>query len=76
MPKIEQSQQMFQIHKEKYDQMRNDVSVKLKFLEENKVRKSITIIWGEIGGLNRRYLVTIAILSHRSCFLVPAASTF
>lgn len=38
MPKIEQSQQMFQIHKEKYDQMRNDVSVKLKFLEENKVK--------------------------------------
>ncbi|XP_075716461.1 arfaptin-1 isoform X2 [Rhinoderma darwinii] len=38
MPKIEQSQQMFQIHKEKYDKMRNDVSVKLKFLEENKVK--------------------------------------
>ncbi|XP_026553940.1 arfaptin-1 isoform X4 [Pseudonaja textilis] len=38
MPKIEQSQQLFQIHKEKYDKMRNDVSVKLKFLEENKVK--------------------------------------
>ncbi|XP_069834803.1 arfaptin-1 isoform X4 [Dendropsophus ebraccatus] len=38
MPKIEQSQQMFQIHKEKYDKMRSDVSVKLKFLEENKVK--------------------------------------
>ncbi|XP_069600177.1 arfaptin-1 isoform X3 [Ranitomeya imitator] len=38
MPKIEQSQQMFQMHKEKYDKMRNDVSVKLKFLEENKVK--------------------------------------
>ncbi|KAG9480036.1 arfaptin-1 isoform X2 [Eleutherodactylus coqui] len=38
MPKIEQSQQMFQIHKEKYDKMRGDVSVKLKFLEENKVK--------------------------------------
>ncbi|XP_040274485.1 arfaptin-1 isoform X1 [Bufo bufo] len=38
LPKIEHSQQMFQIHKEKYDKMRNDVSIKLKFLEENKVK--------------------------------------
>ncbi|XP_026158825.1 arfaptin-1 isoform X2 [Mastacembelus armatus] len=38
MPKIEQSQQQFQIHREKYERMRNDVSVKLKFLEENKVK--------------------------------------
>lgn len=37
LPKIEQSQQLFQIHREKYERMRNDVSVKLKFLEENKV---------------------------------------
>lgn len=37
MPKIEQSQQQFQLHREKYERMRNDVSVKLKFLEENKV---------------------------------------
>lgn len=38
MPKIEQSQQQFQMHREKYERMRNDVSVKLKFLEENKVK--------------------------------------
>ncbi|KAM4808308.1 arfaptin-1 isoform 1-T1 [Rhinophrynus dorsalis] len=38
MPKIEQSQQLFQMHKEKYDKMRSDVSIKLKFLEENKVK--------------------------------------
>uniref|UniRef100_A0A8C6UEX5 ADP-ribosylation factor interacting protein 1 (arfaptin 1) n=1 Tax=Neogobius melanostomus TaxID=47308 RepID=A0A8C6UEX5_9GOBI len=38
MPKIEQSQEQFQIHREKYERMRNDVSVKLKFLEENKVK--------------------------------------
>lgn len=37
LPRIEQSQQLFQIHREKYERMRNDVSVKLKFLEENKV---------------------------------------
>ncbi|KAL6110924.1 arfip1 [Pungitius sinensis] len=38
MPKIELSQQQFQIHRAKYERMRNDVSVKLKFLEENKVK--------------------------------------
>ncbi|XP_008402656.1 arfaptin-1 isoform X2 [Poecilia reticulata] len=38
MPKIELSQQQFQIHREKFERMRNDVSVKLKFLEENKVK--------------------------------------
>ncbi|XP_034517412.1 arfaptin-1 isoform X4 [Ailuropoda melanoleuca] len=38
LPKIEQSQHLFQAHKEKYDKMRNDVSIKLKFLEENKVK--------------------------------------
>ncbi|XP_017917097.1 PREDICTED: arfaptin-1 isoform X6 [Capra hircus] len=38
LPKIEQSQHLFQVHKEKYDKMRNDVSIKLKFLEENKVK--------------------------------------
>ncbi|XP_029006858.1 arfaptin-1 isoform X5 [Betta splendens] len=38
LPKIEQSQQQFQVHREKYERMRNDVSIKLKFLEENKVK--------------------------------------
>ncbi|XP_072320182.1 arfaptin-1 isoform X2 [Eucyclogobius newberryi] len=38
VPKIEMSQQQFQIHREKYEKMRSDVSVKLKFLEENKVK--------------------------------------
>ncbi|XP_046901060.1 arfaptin-1 isoform X2 [Hypomesus transpacificus] len=38
LPKIEQSQLQFQIHRDKYEKMRNDVSVKLKFLEENKVK--------------------------------------
>ncbi|KAK1343144.1 hypothetical protein QTO34_015919, partial [Cnephaeus nilssonii] len=42
LPKIEQSQHMFQAHKEKYDKMRNDVSIKLKFLEENKVNLFFT----------------------------------
>ncbi|KAJ0033874.1 hypothetical protein NQD34_000981 [Periophthalmus magnuspinnatus] len=38
VPRIEVSQQQFQIHREKYEKMRNDVSIKLKFLEENKVK--------------------------------------
>ncbi|XP_049576430.1 arfaptin-1 isoform X1 [Syngnathus scovelli] len=38
LPKIEHSQQLFQAHRDKYERMRNDVSVKLKFLEENKVK--------------------------------------
>ncbi|KAM4604262.1 arfaptin-1 isoform 3-T3 [Polymixia lowei] len=38
MPKIEQSQQQFQVHRDKFEKMRNDVSIKLKFLEENKVK--------------------------------------
>lgn len=42
LPKIEQSQHLFQAHKEKYDKMRNDVSIKLKFLEENKVTSFFT----------------------------------
>ncbi|KAL4640406.1 arfaptin-1 isoform X2 [Arapaima gigas] len=38
LPKIEQCQQQFQTHREKYEKMRQDVSIKLKFLEENKVK--------------------------------------
>ncbi|XP_048855716.1 arfaptin-1 isoform X3 [Brienomyrus brachyistius] len=38
LPRIEQSQQQFQLHREKYEKMRQDVAVKLKFLEENKVK--------------------------------------
>lgn len=38
MVKIETAQQNFQVHKEKYEQLRANVSIKLKFLEENKVK--------------------------------------
>ncbi|XP_078068826.1 arfaptin-1 isoform X3 [Mustelus asterias] len=38
IPKIEQSQLQFQIHKEKFDKLRASVSVKLKFLDENKIK--------------------------------------
>ncbi|XP_017344523.1 arfaptin-2b isoform X2 [Ictalurus punctatus] len=36
--RIDTAQEQFQIHKDKYERLRNDVSIKLKFLEENKVK--------------------------------------
>ncbi|KAK0133513.1 Arfaptin-2 [Merluccius polli] len=38
MARIDGAQQQFQVHKDKYEQLRNDVTIKLKFLEENKVK--------------------------------------
>lgn len=38
MPKLEQAQKAFQIQREKYQKIRDDLSVKVKLLEENKVR--------------------------------------
>uniref|UniRef100_A0A672PG43 Arfaptin-2-like n=1 Tax=Sinocyclocheilus grahami TaxID=75366 RepID=A0A672PG43_SINGR len=38
MARIEDAQQLYQIHKDKYEHLRSDVSIKLKFLEENKVK--------------------------------------
>lgn len=37
MARIEAAQQQYQIHKDKYERLRSDVSIKLNFLEENKV---------------------------------------
>lgn len=39
MARIEAAQQQYQIHKDKYERLRSDVTIKLKFLEENKVVK-------------------------------------
>lgn len=38
MVRIEFAQQDYQIHRDKYERLRSDVTIKLKFLEENKVR--------------------------------------
>ncbi|KAK3521990.1 hypothetical protein QTP70_020601 [Hemibagrus guttatus] len=38
MARIDGVQQQYQIHKDKYERLRSDVSIKLKFLEENKVK--------------------------------------
>ncbi|XP_051521726.1 arfaptin-2a isoform X4 [Myxocyprinus asiaticus] len=38
MMRIEMAQQQYQIQREKYERLRSDVTIKLKFLEENKVK--------------------------------------
>lgn len=35
--RIDAAQQQYQVQKEKYERLRSDVIIKLKFLEENKV---------------------------------------
>lgn len=37
MARIDAAQQQYQVHKDKYERLRSDVTIKLKFLEENKV---------------------------------------
>ena len=37
MARIDAAQQQYQLQKEKYERLRSDVIIKLKFLEENKV---------------------------------------
>lgn len=37
MARIDAAQQQYTVHKEKYERLRSDVTIKLKFLEENKV---------------------------------------
>lgn len=37
-PKLDEAKKKFNVHKEKYEKLRSDVTVKMKFLEENKVK--------------------------------------
>lgn len=37
IPKMEEAQRKFDAHKEKFEKLRADVNIKLKFLNENKV---------------------------------------
>lgn len=37
MARIDAAQQQYQTQKDKYERLRSDVTIKLKFLEENKV---------------------------------------
>lgn len=47
MARIDAAQQQYQVQKEKYERLRSDVTIKLKFLEENKVG---------VQGLKQQYL--------------------
>ncbi|XP_035241311.1 arfaptin-2-like isoform X1 [Anguilla anguilla] len=38
LARIDTAQQQYQIHKDKYERLRSDVTIKLKFLDENKVK--------------------------------------
>ncbi|KAL2079529.1 hypothetical protein ACEWY4_025273 [Coilia grayii] len=38
LPKIEQAQLLYQQHRQKYEKMRDDLTIKLKLLEENRVK--------------------------------------
>uniref|UniRef100_A0A672GJ99 ADP-ribosylation factor interacting protein 2a n=1 Tax=Salarias fasciatus TaxID=181472 RepID=A0A672GJ99_SALFA len=38
MVRIEMAQHEYQVHRDKYERLRSDVTIKLKFLEENKVK--------------------------------------
>uniref|UniRef100_A0A3P8SR56 ADP-ribosylation factor interacting protein 2a n=1 Tax=Amphiprion percula TaxID=161767 RepID=A0A3P8SR56_AMPPE len=38
MVRIEMAQHDYQVHRDKYERLRSDVTIKLKFLEENKVK--------------------------------------
>ena len=39
--KLEDAQQRYQTHKEKFERLRSDVSIKMKFLDENRVINSL-----------------------------------
>lgn len=41
MARIEAAQQQYQLQKDKYERLRSDVTIKLKFLEENKVSEEV-----------------------------------
>ncbi|KAK7909971.1 hypothetical protein WMY93_014655 [Mugilogobius chulae] len=45
VPKLEQAQKSFQLQREKYQKCREDLSVKIKLLEENKVKVLHNQLW-------------------------------
>lgn len=59
MARIEAAQQQYQVQKDKYERLRSDVAIKLKFLEENKVRSIITSSWTKKKSLSRFNLSSV-----------------
>ena len=83
--KIEESKRKFNAHKEKFEKLRSDVSIKLRFLDENKVRSLAIIIYCTTLSLLGDWLTTSLLVSLLtlsllvtglmcSCFLVSLAS--
>jgi len=56
--RLDAAQSQFQSHKDKYEKLRADVAIKLKFLEENKVGRGP---WGREGAAERRAGVSRAL---------------
>ncbi|XP_072432759.1 arfaptin-2-like isoform X2 [Chiloscyllium punctatum] len=59
LSKIDLAQQLFLVHKEKYERLRSDVTIKLKFLEENKVKvmhKQLLLFHNAISAWNQQQL--------------------
>lgn len=48
MVRIEMAQHDYQIHRDKYERLRSDVTIKLKFLEENKVHNFLFIFFKNV----------------------------
>lgn len=65
MARIEAAQQQYQVQKDKYERLRSDVAIKLKFLEENKVRSIITSSWTKKTSLSRFKLSSVIHDVHR-----------
>lgn len=59
MARIEAAQQQYQVQKDKYERLRSDVAIKLKFLEENKVRSIIRSLWMKKTPLSRFNLSSV-----------------
>ena len=43
--KLDDAKQRFQLHKEKFERLRSDVSIKMKFLDENRVMVIFSYDW-------------------------------
>lgn len=55
MARIDAAQQQYQVQREKYERLRSDVTIKLKFLEENKVGVRLGLPGPEHSDLTLRF---------------------
>lgn len=56
MARIDAAQQQYQLQKEKYERLRSDVIIKLKFLEENKVSEHGRPRWSSAFTVKKAYV--------------------